>query len=1116
MENFGNSYDTLISKLDEFIRKYYKNQLIRGILYATGILVSGFLVMTVMEYFAHFDRLIRTILFWTFIVATGTVLTQFVFVPIFKLYRIGKIISHDEAAKIIGKHFANVQDKLLNVLQLRRSGVSGGTSPELIEASIDQKIRELKPVRFTSAIDLAQNKKYAKYALIPLLIIITIIFTNAGIITDSTNRLVHPGESFAMDAPFKFEVNGNKPLQAIENDDFPIAVKISGKEIPESVFILVDGNEYKLNRDNTINFSYVFRNLQKSKTFRLSADGYTSDEFPIEVLPNPIVLNFDVELHYPKYTKKKDEFLKNTGDLVVPTGTNITWKFNTRATKKLTFAFADTSFTLNPVSDNAFTFSHRFLDSKNYSLHTSNEFLKSKDSIQYSINVIPDLFPAISVDEQKDTLSRLKLYFTGEVKDDYGFTKLAFIYHSLNKKDSTGKDIPEKTVNVNLPVSNSLQRDQFYYYWDLSQLGVSAGDEVEYYFEVWDNDGVHGAKSTRSQRMVYHAPTKDELKEQDELNNKKTEDDLESSLAESQALQKEIDDLHKSLMEKKSLSWEDKKKIEDLKNRQKALQEKIDNIKQKQSQNMQQQSEFQPNDPSMAAKQEEIQKLFDQLATEDMKKMAAMLDQLLQNADKDKTQQALDKMKQENKDAEKDIDRTLNLFRDMQVQQKLDDAIKNLNAMEKQQDSLANRSAEKNLSKEDQKDIKNQQDTLNKKFQEFRQDMDKLQEENNKLDQPHDIPNTDLNELEIQQQQQEGTQNLNEGSPKKASSSQKNAAQKMGELSKEMQAAQSSMESEQQEEDMQAIKQLLSNLLQLSFDQEALMQKVKNTSINDPQYPLLAREQKKLADDSKMIEDSLLALSKRNPMISPAVNKSITDINMNMDHAMQSLGERNVSEAQSRQQQSMKAINDLALMLNESLEQMMAQANAQSKAQCSGGSCKKPGNGKKNKPGMSSLRQMQQGLNQKMGEMQKSGKPGSAEELAKMAAEQEYIRRMMQEALKDGKQEGGPEPGGQTAQKMEETENDLVNKQITAETLKRQQEILDKMLEYEKAEQEKEMDEQRQSNEAKSQQESNPAGFSEYNSQKQKEAELLKTVPPALSPFYKSKVNTYFNGVEQK
>ena len=1116
MENTGSSYDILIGKLDEFIRKFYKNQLIRGLLYATGILVSGFLVLTVLEYYAHFDILVRTILFWSFLLSAATVLTRFVFIPITKLNRIGKIISHDQAAAIIGKHFTNVQDKLLNVLQLRRSEASGGTSPALIQASINQKISELKPVPFASAIDLRQNKKYAKYALIPLLLIVVIVFTNAGIITESANRLVHPGEYFEADAPFKFEIQ-NKSLKAVENEDFPLEVKLTGKEIPQSVYIVIDGNEYPLTREGTIKFNYVFRNMQKSTPFRFYADGFTSKEYNLEVLPNPIVLNFDVEVHYPKYTKKKDEVLKNTGDLVVPAGTNITWRFNTRATKNFIFALSDTSVALKQTGDNAFTFSRRFLESRNYSLHTANEFLKSKDSIRYSINVIPDLYPAISLEERKDSVSRLKIAFTGEVKDDYGFSYLAFVYHTLSKKDSTGKEIAGKTVTIRMPVSNSLQRDQFYYFWDLSKLNIMAGDEIEYYFEVADNDGVHGAKTTRSQRMVYHAPTEQELKDLNNANNKKTEDQLEASLSESQALQKDIEDMYKKLMEKKSLSWEDKKKIEELKNRQKDLQQKIDNIKQQQAMNSQQQSEFQPNDPEAAAKQEELNKLFDELATDDMKKMIAQMEALMQNADKNKMQQQLDQMKQNNKDAQKELDRTLNLFRDIQVQQKLDQAIKDLNEMQKQQDSLSKQSADKNQTKQQQQENKAAQDSLNKKFDQFRKDMDALQEENQKLESPHDIPNTDLKEMEVQQQQREGTQNQNEGSQKKASESQKKAADKMSELSQELQTAQQKMQEEENSEDMQAIRQLLSNLIQLSFDQEALMGKVKTTSVNDPQYPALAREQKKLRDDSKMIEDSLLALSKRNPKISPLVNKAITDINMNMERAQSSLGERNTAEAQSREQMAMKSINDLALMLNESLEQMMAQANAESKAQCSGGSCKKPGNGKKNKPGMSSLRSMQQGLNQQMKALQQSGKPGSAEQLAKMAAQQAYIRQMLEESQKKGKDgEGGPDPGGQTQAKMEETENDLVNKQVTAETIQRQQEILDKLLEFEKAEKQKEMDEQRQSNEAKNQQESNPAGFSEYNSQKQKEAELLKTVPPALSLFYKNKVNTYFNGVEQK
>ncbi|MBI3511702.1 MAG: hypothetical protein HY064_13660 [Bacteroidetes bacterium] len=1116
MEIKGSSYEVLIAKLDEFIRKYYKNQLIRGLLYAGGILLSGFLILAVLEYFAHFESPVRLTIFWGFLSAAAYVLTRFVAIPSFKLNRIGKIISHDEAASIIGKHFSNVQDKLLNVLQLRRNVSTDGASPALIHASIDQKIKELKPVPFAAAIDLKENRKHAKFILIPFFIILVILFTNAGMLVESTRRLVHPGEAYETMAPFRFIVNGNQQMKAVENEDFKVNVKLTGQEIPETVYLLVDGNEYKLERESTINFNYIFRNIQKAKTFRLSADGFTSKEYTVDVLPNPIVLNFDVSLHYPKYIGKKDEVIRNTGDLVVPCGTTITWNFNTRATKKFTFNIGDTSYALHSTTENIFSFSKRLLESRNYSLHPANEFMSSKDSIRYSINVIPDLFPMISVDEKKDSASSLKLYFNGEVKDDYGFSRLVFQYHALNKKDSTGKILDEKTQTVNLPVNISQQRDQFYYFWDLGKLGISAGDEIEYYFEIWDNDGVHGAKSTRTQRMIFHAPTKKDLEEQNDKNNQQTSDQLEQSLQDAQALQKDIDNMYKKLMEKKNLSWEDKKQIEDLKNRQQDLQQKIDALKQKNAENTNQQQEFQPNDPNAAAEQQQIQDLFDQLSTEDMKKMVDQLQQLLQNSDKDKTQQALDKMKQENKDAQKDLDRTLNLFKDMMVQQKLDDAIKELNQMQQQQDSLAKKSDQNNLNKQDKEDLKKAQDSLNKQFSDFRQKMDQIEQMNNELEVPHNIPNTDLQEMQIQQQQREGTQNLNEGSPKKASPSQKSAAQKMEELSQQLAEAQKEMNAEEQSEDMQAIRQLLSNLLQLSFDQEALMNQVKNTNVNDPQYPDLARQQKKLKDDSKMIEDSLLALSKRNPLISPMVNRSITDINMNMERSQNALSDRNVGEAQAREQLTMKSINDLALMLNQSLESMMAQQNQQNKSQCSGGKCNKPGNGKKNKPGMSSLRQMQQQVNDQMIKLQGQGN-ASAEELAKLAAQQEYIRRMLEEAAKDNpKEEGGPKPGGQTQKDMEESESDLVNKQITAETIKRQQQILDKMLEYEKAEKEREMDNERQSNEAKNEQESNPNGFSEYNRQKQKEAELLRTVPPALSPFYKNKVNVYFNGVEQK
>jgi len=98
---------------------------------------------------------------------------------------------------------------------------------------------------------------------------------------------------------------------------------------------------------------------------------------------------------------------------------------------------------------------------------------------------------------------------------------------------------------------------------------------------------------------------------------------------------------------------------------------------------------------------------------------------------------------------------------------------------------------------------------------------------------------------------------------------------------------------------------------------------------------------------------------------------------------------------------------------------------------------------------------------------------------------------------------------------MEETEKELVNKQLSAETMRRQQEILSRLLESEKAEKEREQDEQRKSNEAKNENLSNPEEFLQYKRLKEKEMELLNTVPPSLTPYYKDKVNTYFNTVNK-
>src|SRR3546814_17516725 len=65
---------------------------------------------------------------------------------------------------------------------------------ELIMASIDQKISDLHPVRFTAAVNLKENRKFLKYALVPAAVIVVVVFAAPAILKDGTYRLVRSEE----------------------------------------------------------------------------------------------------------------------------------------------------------------------------------------------------------------------------------------------------------------------------------------------------------------------------------------------------------------------------------------------------------------------------------------------------------------------------------------------------------------------------------------------------------------------------------------------------------------------------------------------------------------------------------------------------------------------------------------------------------------------------------------------------------------------------------------------------------------------------------------------------------------------------------------------------------
>jgi hypothetical protein len=317
--------------------------------------------------------------------------------------------------------------------------------------------------------------------------------------------------------------------------------------------------------------------------------------------------------------------------------------------------------------------------------------------------------------------------------------------------------------------------------------------------------------------------------------------------------------------------------------------------------------------------------------------------------------------------------------------------------------------------------------------------------------------------------------------------------------------------------DEQQLRELLKNLINSSFDQEKVMETLKNTNPTDPNYLILAQKQKDIKDNLKTAEDSLYSLSRRVPQIQSTVNQEVGSINSHIDHALENLSDRRTAEASRNQQYAMTSMNNLALMLNEALEQLQ---NSMKNG--------KSGKGKSKQPSLSQLNKMQQQLNQNMrqmrdqlqkqGNMSQSQRNGMSEQLAKMARQQEMIRQALQQINKEENKDGTGGLGNldKISKEMEQTENDIVNRRITDEMLKRQQQIQTRLLEAEKAQQQRDQDQQRESNVGKDLPPGYIKALQDYQKTKEKQTEQIKTVSPALNLYYKQKIKSYFDQLNAK
>ena len=1098
-----NAYIILLNKLQAFIQKYYKNILIKGLILSFSFSAIGIIGFALLEYFGRFGVFARALFFWSFVVLSSLFFLFWVVKPILKLAKLGKQISDDQAAQIIGRHFPEVADKLLNVIQLKKNTTS---QRGLIDASIIQKSNELKWVPFVSAVNFYENKKFIKYALIPLFIFVGLFASDReGLLTDSTARILDYTTEYTTPPPFQFDIL-NTNLECIQHQDFTLSLQLSGQEIPTEVFLDLNGFPIKMKSLAQHIFEFDFKNIQHSQVFKFNAGGIYSSSNILKVLEAPSLLEFNLSLNFPDYTGKSNQMLTNTGEVIVPEGTQAVWDFFTDHADSLIVLWDDQPKTADKVVNDQFRFSQKARESLDYTLLVSNKKVAPQNSLEYSFKVLKDAYPTIGVSEVVDSTQMKVKYFKGDIRDDYGFEGVFFVIE--NGHTNWDSIVPIK-------ISSEVNKDNFFFVFDMRQKQIYDEDYFEYHFEVYDNDKVNGSKKTQSRSFEFKAPNIEDFRVQQTEKTAELKAELEENVNLAKELQEELEELRKKLLNKEELSWEDKQQAKEVLDKQKQLEKNIDEIAKKNKQKNAMKNQFSKQDQRILDKQNQLQALMDELMTSEMRELFEEMEEMIEEMKTEQWMQKLEEMQVSNEDLEKELDRNLEMLKKFEFEESLEEAKEDLQDLIAKQQDL--QEANENRSKP-QEQITKEQEVLKEEFDKVSDQIDELQIKNQALEKQEKLEYTKDLQEQVQQKLRESEENSANNKRKKTSESQKSSISQMQKLENKLKQAQPPSSDSGPPEDMNALRQILENLIDLSLQEEQLLTDLAETKKSDPTYVDLLFWQNKLNDDSKILEDSLFALSKRQVQIKATINREMAAINNNFKKSLANMAERETDLALNQQQLVMTSANNLALMLSDVLQAMQEeQANkTPGKQQCS-----KPGNGN---PSPGDIKKMQEQLKTQMEQMKRRDgqgkkpkpKPGNGKELAKMMARQEMVRQQLEKMAEQfGESENGQTERLQDAiDKMEQTEQDIANDNITQETLHRQNQIIEHLLQAESADHERDKEDKREAKEGRPLPHHVDDILKEYKKNKLKQAELLKTIPPKLRPFYKSRVNDYFLNIE--
>lgn len=1035
------SYDDVYAGIMAFIKRYYTRKTLRGLILFTSIEVVILLLIGFLEYGFWLPSEGRLALLMVgglqLILAAYYLIFNNMCVFIHSKYR----ITPWEASKKIGSFFPEIKDRLTNLIELDRSPIKS----DLILAGIAQRSDELKGFPLYAAVRYSELWSPAKRLLIPFLILSGVVLGGkTSDITAAFKRIIAFNQAFEKPAPFHFNLI-TENLQLFENQTFTIKVGIEGPVRPKEVSLLIN-DEVLIMEDRKGHFETTLLPPLTSGSFIFSANGIQSQSYTLEVVPVPQIQRFELRLLYPTYLKKSSASLIGSGNAVVPEGTKLIWNIHTAHTDSVYFTENQAFIPFVDYKNGHFKHHTTALTSFKYSVSTSNTYTKNYNHLDYTIDVVPDAYPSIDVNEEEIAHLENRYTFSGTVSDDYGISELSAVLR--HQEDSTN------VQEVSLGNFNSVIADFNYSFPD----GFIWNEPGNYmlYFKIKDNDGLHGSKTTISESFIISKVSEEELQNRRFEQQQALLTKLKNASTAGQTLQKEWKKQLRINKESTELGFDERKAIRNLFERQQQQEEMMNSFSKELNKSF--------NDNPEEKKEDQL--LLERLERQEIEaaKNAQILSELKEVMDKLDQEEFKERMEEFTKaqsQNQRSLEQILELTKKYFVNQTARQLSQKLNDLGDLQNILSTVDPSDELAK---------QDSIRQAFKEVQQSLKELEIKNQELKKPINWKRDKPKEESVNSDLNKALEKLKTAGPTESNSPssdvQSGAAGKMKELANQLSSGSgASATASQRSEDAESLRQILENLIDFSLEQESIL------GLSGSEQNLrsgIILKQQELRVLFEHIDDSLFTLSLRQPAISETINKNITEIYYNLDKSLGLLSENQWNQSNSYQQYTLSGSNELASILAKILDNLQESL--------------KPGNGKGGSSNfqlpdiIQSQGKLQQQLsNQGRGKSeaseqgQKSTESGARmegakekpstngnseiemEELYNIYKEQTRIRNQLEKQLEQINSELERAKTNNILKEMEHLENSILNTGINASVLQQINQIQNELLKLEVA-----------------------------------------------------------------